>query len=321
MCGKRIIKIADGIEMTVGEIVSEKVVITPLMAQQILKMYTDYLNTLTPDERQNQNRKIQMKRVRRYAKDMLNNNFNGTLNDDICFNKYGVIINGHHRLHALIEASKSNPNVTLEVFVKYNVPGDPNMDKGKARSDMDNLLMFSTNIPKNIIKACVDGTASFLLQNLGYHECSVTDKEAFYVYFSKQLSDLINQFTFQKGLRTFGATDVYAAVFVSYLNGVPITELNAFYTMLRTGQVDITNPHPSSNVVSNLHTWMLAESGKSSSSDKKERYFRILYAIKAFHEKVPNVKPGVRARYKDGKVINKFLQGPVYHITYNGRTF
>lgn len=81
------------------------------------------------------NRNLSVARVTRYAHDMQHGLW--TLSESlICFDVDGRLINGQHRLHAVIESG------TSQTFaVQWNTPlsAQPNMDTGKARSASDAL--------------------------------------------------------------------------------------------------------------------------------------------------------------------------------------
>lgn len=299
MCKK--IKIADGLEMTPGKIESKRVVITKTMAEQILKRYQDYIDSLPETERKKKNRRISPKVIDKYSKDMINNNFNGMMNDDICFDENGILINGHHRIHSIIVTG-----LDFECFVKFNVKPNPSMDKGRRRNDVDNLIMFS-DVPDDIINNDTNGLVTFLLSYLGFSSnYTLEDKENFYKEYEDDFRTMLNQFNFPH-VKLYSVVEIYTAFFIAYLNGISLTELQGFYDTLRS---NMTSGHICDNVVFKLRNWM-DNNISGSSSVKKERYIRCLYAIQAYHEN--KVKANPRS--------NRLSMQPVYHITYNGVTF
>ena len=79
------------------------------------------------------NRKIRIAKVNQYASDMLAGRW-GVSNDAICFSPDGLLLNGQHRLSAVIAAG-----VTVSMLVMRNVPVEAmgNMDTGAKRSSAD----------------------------------------------------------------------------------------------------------------------------------------------------------------------------------------
>lgn len=97
--------------------------------------------TVTPDvarvmlTRNKNNRILKVKRVQRYSDDMKTGNW--TLSTDpICFDKDGNLLNGQHRLNAVIQA-----DVPVLMTVAYDVPNDAVIDKGLERNTGDALYM------------------------------------------------------------------------------------------------------------------------------------------------------------------------------------
>lgn len=77
--------------------------------------------TITPEIAQdmlihNKNRKLRNKRVDDLANEMTKGNWRVS-NDDICFDVNGNLINGQHRLNAVVKSG-----VTIQAFIKYGLP-------------------------------------------------------------------------------------------------------------------------------------------------------------------------------------------------------
>jgi len=80
------------------------------------------------------NRPINDKRVRRYVRSMLSGHW-VVNNDDILFDYEGHLINGHHRLNAVIRAKRS-----IEMSFKFGMDRKSvlvTIDEGKSRSTLD----------------------------------------------------------------------------------------------------------------------------------------------------------------------------------------
>lgn len=106
------------------------------------------------------NRGISQNRVKTYAEDMKNGNwqYNG---EEIKFNESGELIDGQHRLHAIIRA-----NTPVKMDVKFGVPDNVTLlDRGRPRSvadilrvgGMEKALANTTNIAIAKLAFQIDG--------------------------------------------------------------------------------------------------------------------------------------------------------------------
>jgi hypothetical protein len=85
----------------------------------------------------NRNRNVSEQVVRRYARDMKAGHWRLT-HQGIAFDPAGVLIDGQHRLWAIVES-----DTTVEMYVWFNIPPEALMaiDSGRARSLVDNLRL------------------------------------------------------------------------------------------------------------------------------------------------------------------------------------
>lgn len=88
------------------------------------------------------NRNIHERTVSRYANDMLAGKWEFT-GDAIRINGDGTLIDGQHRLAAVIQASASDPGLTVRTLVIRNLPARTQdfMDIGRKRSVGDQVFM------------------------------------------------------------------------------------------------------------------------------------------------------------------------------------
>lgn len=108
-----------------SKIDSKIIDVTPDMAREWLKLNID------------NNRKIRVTKVNQFAMDMKNGywQLNG---EPICFNESGRLVNGQHRLHAIIKADRP---VTMNVI--FGIADDVNIfDTGSTRG-ADNMLQMA----------------------------------------------------------------------------------------------------------------------------------------------------------------------------------
>lgn len=83
------------------------------------------------------NRNLRMAKVNQYARDMAEGRWTFS-NDDVCFDSEGVLLNGQHRLTAVVRSGQ-----TVTLGVKRNVPRSamPNIDTGASRTASDVLRL------------------------------------------------------------------------------------------------------------------------------------------------------------------------------------
>lgn len=103
----------------------EKQIITPEQAEQMLKLNIE------------NNRPVSISVVNQYAIDMMQNKWLGTA-DSIKFDNQGRLIDGQHRLRAIIQA---NTTVEMWVATELTVEAVKYIDTGRKRSSNDLLHM------------------------------------------------------------------------------------------------------------------------------------------------------------------------------------
>lgn len=83
------------------------------------------------------NRNLRMAKVNQYARDMAEGRWTLS-NDDVCFDTDGVLLNGQHRLTAVVRSGQ-----TVLLGIKRNVPRSamPNIDTGASRTASDVLRL------------------------------------------------------------------------------------------------------------------------------------------------------------------------------------
>lgn len=104
---------------------TKKMLITPEIAKKML------------ENNYEKNRSIKRGALATYAKDMKNGNWRSSVCPPICFSENGVLLDGQHRLLAVIEA-----NVAIEFEIRYGlIENDYNyFDQGTKRQASDGLM-------------------------------------------------------------------------------------------------------------------------------------------------------------------------------------
>lgn len=104
--------------------------VNKIIAQDFLK--TNFLN----------NRKLSMPKVKLYAKEMLAGEWSADSNM-ICFDSEGCLINGQHRLHAVVLS-----DTTQTFVIARNMPTEAAraFDQGRARNQVDRINISGINM-------------------------------------------------------------------------------------------------------------------------------------------------------------------------------
>ena len=203
-------------------------VITPEDAKQLL-------------ERNNNNRKLSRDIVRKYAKSMSDGKWEPNA-DMIAFNEEGCLVNGQHRLFAIVESGKS-----IDCFIGCNIPFSIQQDRLYKRTIAQNIFIahdrYGFNNPyfwdHRLVEMC-----SFILNHM---RLNGKDTETV-VSFMKENQDALENFAnvmlnkrYPKMSKSgINSSSFLAATFCAYLNNVDLEFLSNCRDALATGQFNIT---------------------------------------------------------------------------------
>ena len=258
-------------------------------------------------EKNTNNRKIRLKVVDSYARDMVNGRW--TLNNDaITFDKDDVLTNGQHRLLAIIKSETSQ-----YMAVMYGIEHNINMDRPVNRSVGDNLSIFS-DLPEILTRRHCIGLSNFLrkLSN----DNTYVEKSSYGTYdFIKENQDSLLGFfenigvrNPNKGQRTkFNNVTVYSAFYLAYINGVDFELLKNMKHVMYTGEYLFKGYEADRFLPIVKLDRFLNFNIAGSASDRYEIFLRTMYAIKS-------VADGKNLR-KPNKPITKI----VYDFKYKGK--
>ena len=198
------------------------------------------IETISPEqakkylERNHANRNINEGRVTSYARDMKNGGWQ--LNGEaIKFNKSGELIDGQHRLTAII---RSGVPVTMCVIVGLDA-SISEVDRGKPRTTKDTLTIdgFDKSIIQNNMVGAVRLLAyimfGFPMSNLGI----ITDREIkeTYIFYEREIKQ-IQSVNFCAGAGITRKSPVIACMLMALKCGVDISVIDDFGNVLNTGR-------------------------------------------------------------------------------------
>lgn len=258
------------------------------------------VETIGPDlarqylARNQNNRPLSTTRVAQYASDMRSGSWMLT-HQGICFDDGGVLIDGQHRLHALIESGAS---ATFQVTRGAAHQSFGVIDRPHYRRSGQILSVEGVKNP-NIVAAATTLLGSYILHpksvGLGGWSRTLTGSEFLATFnVNRGIVESVAKVS-SLGLKKLGEESVFA--FCHYVFAAEDSEKAAsFFDILASG-VGLTNRHP---------VYMLRErliAGKSRST-KMKRGFKISLIFKAFRA------------YLDGRELGvlKLLEGePLLH--------
>lgn len=211
-------------------------VVTPAEAERMLK-------TSAGNPRYDKQNRVNERTVTKYASDMKNGNWQLSP-DPVAFNEHGELVNGHHRLAAVIKSG-----TPVEMCIASNVPNNTTIfDRNLVRTRAQ-FLKFSYGLPKKLSSGQVISACRLYLAYKGSSKPlrraseEVTDSEI--ALFIEQNSDVL-EFCVDvakvsgngcvKSLMENGAC--INAFFCALKTGISEEQIRAFAKIIRTGIYD-----------------------------------------------------------------------------------
>lgn len=177
------------------------------------------------------NRRLKKSVVTKYVNDMKAGKF-GLNPDAITFNENGELVNGQHRLTAVVKA-----NVTVRMFVVFGFPITPaellNVDRISVRTIADNMDL--AGISDDVYQRSVSTASTFLRLKLNINNPS---PEQIMEHITKNYKAYADVNSITKMGRSGGSgrmkVVVACAVLAAYLAGEDFKALSAFCQVYRT---------------------------------------------------------------------------------------
>lgn len=190
---------------------SSVVTVTPEMA----KIWLDTANV--------NNRTIRDSVAERYARDMVKGNW-GITSDAIAFAEDGTLLNGQHRLTAVVKA-----NIPVDMLITRDLPKSAvvGIDQGLRRSFNDNLKMSVGNIPDAFQSQKIVAA----IRSLAYMELdmTLTHSEILFLYKNlKSTFDTLDRIIRNKRQKAPMPPAFSAAVVAALLGGEDVEGIEAF---------------------------------------------------------------------------------------------
>lgn len=272
------------------------------------KGYNAYTAVITPEMAETflqnniNNRKLSANHVKGYE-DLMKKGKWTLGNDAICFRADGVLINGQHRLAAIRECGI--PQVCI---IALNAETNPNMDRGKGRSDADNLRMEGKIMNKlcaNTTTAMVNFLRKVMHDPTYTNSTTASGTEDFLVEFQDKISEMYEKVgtSASKG-SLYSNAPVRAAFFIAYVNGVPCDVLLEMREALNGQGTYISTAFSQERL---LPAYYLMKALRDKDKGRMEAFLRTLYAIDCVNR---NLK----------RKSNKPMDNMIYDFTFKGKS-
>ena len=227
------------------------------------------------------NRAISHPRVEMYARDMEAGKWllNG---EPIVFNKDGNLVNGQHRLTAIIKSG-----ITVKMLVIKGVENSDGViyDRGRSRSTSDTLVM--NGIDKYIATSNVSGMFRLLMsvKKISYSPTD-TEIQEYIEKYAEQIT-IIKKIccgkTHNKGVN-MNKSVIMACMFCAYLSGVSPEVIEEFIKVVYTGFYERQNQTPAVTFRNDLINKNISMNGF------RERTLALHSCEKALYDYVKKVK-------------------------------
>jgi len=195
--------------------------VTPEWADTVLK------------ERNTENRRLDSYRVKKYVRDVIDNHWMVN-NDDICFDKDGILLNGQHRLAAVVEAKR-----VAKMSFKFGLDDKvlSTIDEGKTRTNLDVIKLMHQRGNHHTLSA-----ANYVMEQMGIKRtCPRVEQLEFHERHFDAAA-----FACQLTASPFARNPVHAAILRAWYH-CDRDRLKQFIDILQTGIYD-GNPEDSAAV-------------------------------------------------------------------------
>lgn len=190
-------------------------------------------------ERNKNNRKMTSSARQRYTRSMSNDKWSVTA-DMIAFDHAGILINGQHRLQAIVDSEKS-----IECVIGCNIPFNVQQDRGVKRTIAQNIYMAREELgfvnpylyDKRLVQMC-----SFLLTRMRKSGNDTETVVDFMKTNQRKLEEFANVMLddrYTKILEGINSASFLGATFCAYMNGVDLVFLSKIRDVVATGQYNI----------------------------------------------------------------------------------
>ena len=192
--------------------------------------------TITPDmakamlQSNIRNRKISHGTIEAYSQDMLSGNW-GISHQGIAFNPDGKLMDGQHRLLAIIKSG-----IPVQMLVCTDVPLTYNIDNGRRRTPLNQLTMRGSVVSEQLINSQNISVARFyMIRNKSKITITTAQLEQFMFDHENAFIALQECTSGNNKLRGVSISPVHYALFAALVNGVESGTVKRLYELLVSG--------------------------------------------------------------------------------------
>ena len=227
--------------------------VTPVWAEKVL------------ENRNTDNRRLSDSRIDQYVADIIAGRWRVN-NDDICFDCDGILLNGQHRLAAVVKAQMS-----VMMSFKFGLDSDVirTIDEGKKRTNLDVMRIMKEPGTGKTLSA-----TNFVMEQAGRKKRAPRSEQ---LDFHRRHFDAAT-FACQLNQKPYARNPVHAALLRSYYH-VNRDRLLEFITILNTG---IWDGSPANSAAFRLRRFIEANRLGQTGPARIELYFRAEQAIRHF---------------------------------------
>ena len=170
------------------------------------------------------NRSVNRSKVKQMARDIKEGHWDST-HQGIAIAADGTLIDGQHRLLAIVEAGKS-----VKMNVTFNAPKSQHIDSGSVRTMTNRLQMGEEGMPwvnKNI-------TAAVRIIGVAHPKLNLKNEETLHDWLERNRESIELVFKYVKRVTTMNlnSAGMYAGLITAAINGVPEAYIKDFTEVL-----------------------------------------------------------------------------------------
>lgn len=200
------------------------VTITPAKAEEIL-------------QNNHANRSISRKTVEAYARDIENGKWKANTGTAISISKNGELLDGQHRLMAIIASG-----IDVPMWVCFGCDTEGVYDRNRGRSVRDQLNMSRCDLPSVMRNNSFLGMIRYI--TVGNGKITAGDVESYIDNHFEELSKFVDLGVFATTKAKITICTVYVALYWAFLGGVPGDKITDFMEILRTGMASCPEEYP-----------------------------------------------------------------------------
>lgn len=240
----------------------------------------DFLRATEMLELNDMNRNPSRLVIERYAREMLNGEWDFFAADPIRVNAQNEILDGQQRLMALVLAAQTNPDIVLKTWLYWGIPSQAQakMDSGRSRKAADQLVIAKMSNP-----GLRSSISSLLLRwenpALLFSNIAPTNHEVL-TYAEQNYDRLSRAVDHVRPMKKVGISPSIGGAVYFKADEKELFQASNFFTALATGE-NLSQGHPALVL---RHTLMNNKMGNGRRLTRNEELFYVVRAWNGFRK-------------------------------------